>query len=145
MPDITTRRIMPHDIDNGFLSSLDSLRPSRDMDRERALAILKVIEGNPNHIVAVALVDNRVVGTATLLIEQKFIHNGGLAGHIEDVSVSSTHQRCGIGSALLEYLLQISSDHGCYKTTLDCDAELVPFYTGIGFKRHGILMRHDHR
>jgi glucosamine-phosphate N-acetyltransferase len=32
----------------------------------------------------------QIVGTGTLFVERKLLHNGGLAGHIEDVVVDST-------------------------------------------------------
>ena len=71
----------------GFLATLDSLRPASGIDPDRAREIFKGVESNQNHIIVVAEAGGQVVGTATLLIEQKFIHDGGMAGHIEDVAV----------------------------------------------------------
>ncbi len=141
---IVIRDIISQDIDNGFLESLDSLRTASSMDKTRARSILSGIENDPNHIIAVASISDMVVGTATLLIEQKFIHNGGLAGHIEDVAVATKYRGKGIGSMIVEYLLAVAYKRGCYRTTLDCQPYLIPFYTKMGFRRHADTMRYDH-
>ena len=87
MSELIIRKIIESDLHNGFLKSLDNLRPVRDFRYEYAINILKKILENDNHIIHVAELDGKIVGSATLLIEQKFIHNGGLVGHIEDVVV----------------------------------------------------------
>lgn len=138
------RELIPEDMDNGFLESLDALRPASGMDRRVAMAVLGEILKNPRHVVAVAVVDGRVAGTATMLVERKFIHGGGLAGHIEDVAVAADSQGRGIGRRLVEYLLDVAGKQGCYRTTLDCQDGLATFYNKLGFRRHGEAMRFDH-
>lgn len=141
---VHVRELEPGDIDRGLLESLDALRPAGGMDRDVALKVLEEIQDNPRHIVAVAVEGGRVVGAATLLVERKFIHEGGLAGHIEDVVVATDFQGMGIGRRLVGYLLEVAGRRGCYRTTLDCEADLVPFYAGMGFRRKGESMRYDH-
>ena len=97
MSEIKIRDIVESDIDNGFLESLDSLRNASDLNKDTARDILKKIIVNPDHIIHVAEVDGKVVGSTTLLIEQKFIHEGGKVGHIEDVVVSKEFEGRGIG------------------------------------------------
>ena len=144
LAEVIIRELIPEDMDNGFLESLDALRPASGMDRRVAMDVLKEIRGNPRHVVAVAVVDGRVAGTATMLVERKFIHDGGLAGHIEDVAVAADSQGRGIGSRLVEYLLDVAEKQGCYRTTLDCQEDLVVFYDRLGFRRHGESMRFNH-
>ena len=43
MSDIKIRDIVESDIENGFLESLDSLKPASNLDRKTALDILKRI------------------------------------------------------------------------------------------------------
>ncbi len=87
MSEIKIRDIVESDIDIGFLESLDSLRNTSNLDKNTAKEILKKIIENSNHIIHVAEVDGKIVGSTTLLIEQKFIHEGGKLGHIEVVVV----------------------------------------------------------
>ena len=95
-------------------------------------------------VVAVAEVDGRIVGAATLLVEHKFINQAGRAGHIEDVAVAVEQQGRGIGRALIRFLLQRAAEAGCYKTILDCADDVLPFYERLGFRRstNGMDFRH---
>lgn len=87
--------------------------------------------------------DGEVIGTTTLLVEKKFIHRGGLVGHIEDVAVANGYQGRGVGSSLVEAAVRRAKEIGCYKCILDCRPELVGFYEGLGFSRHEVGMRLD--
>ena len=144
MSDIKIREIVEEDIEKGFLKSLDSLRKASDLDKEVAKDILKKIISNPDHIIHVAEDNGKIVGSTTLLIEQKFIHNGGCVGHIEDVVVSKEFEGRGIGIKLVTSLLEIANTRNCYKTILDCKDELIPFYERIGFKQESNQMRYNH-
>ncbi|MBM2852796.1 MAG: histone acetyltransferase [Candidatus Nitrosotenuis sp.] len=144
MTDIIIRKIEEGDLNNGFLESLDSLKMASNLSREKAKAILKKITANTNHVIFVAVLNNRIIGSTTMFIEQKFIHDGGLVGHIEDVVVSKEHEGKGIGFRIIQAVLEYAKNHGCYKTILDCDDTVKPFYERLGFKRHSNGMRFDH-
>ena len=144
MSEIKIRDIVESDIDIGFLESLDSLRNTSNLDKNTAKEILKKIIENSNHIIHVAEVDGKIVGSTTLLIEQKFIHQGGKVGHIEDVVVSKEFEGRGIGIKLVTSLLEVAKTENCYKTILDCKDELIPFYERIGFKQESNQMRYNH-
>ena len=144
MSEIKIRDIVESDIDIGFLESLDSLRNASNLDKDTAKNILKKIIENPDHVIHVAEVDGKIVGSTTLLIEQKFIHEGGKVGHIEDVVVSKEYEGRGIGIKLITSLLEIANEKNCYKTILDCKDELIPFYERIGFKQESNQMRYNH-
>ena len=144
MTDVKIRDIVESDIDNGFLESLDSLRKASDLDKKIGKDILRKIIANPDHVIHVAEIDGRIVGSTTLLIEQKFIHNGGRVGHIEDVVVSKEYEGRGLGIKLVSSLLEKAKLMNCYKTILDCSDELIPFYERIGFKQESNQMRYNH-
>jgi glucosamine-phosphate N-acetyltransferase len=91
----------------------------------------------------IAVENGKVVGTASLLVERKFLHKGGKAGHIEDVAVHPNYQRRGIGKALVMHLVEEAQKRSCYKVILDCKDELVVFYEKCGFKRGQCQMRFD--
>ena len=99
---------MELDLENGFLESLDSLRQASDLEENSAKNILRKILQNDNHIIHVAELDGKIVGSTTLLIEQKFIHMGGIVGHIEDVVVKKEFWGQGIGMKLVLSLLDIA-------------------------------------
>jgi len=144
MTDIPIRELQENDLFSGFLESLDSLRKVSDINKEKAKLIFNEINSNPHHTINVAVINDKIVGSATLLIEKKFIHDGGLVGHIEDVVVSKDYQHKTIGTKLVRSLLEHAKKNGCYKTILDCSEDLIPFYEKIGFKKHSSSMRYNH-
>ncbi len=78
-------------VNEDFLRCLSQLTHVGDINVNMAKIRYQDIKKNPNHFIYV-VVDkdkDKVVGTATLLIEPKFIHNLGYIGHIEDVVLPS--------------------------------------------------------
>ena len=144
MPEIEIREIRENDLENGFLETLDFLRKVSDLDKNKAKEILEKIKQNPNQIIQVAIDDKKIVGCITLLIEQKFIHDGGLVGHIEDVVVRKDYEGKGIGMKLVTSMLEYAKRKNCYKTILDCKDDVKQFYERIGFKHESNGMRYDH-
>jgi len=144
MSELIIRKIMESDLENGFLESLDSLKQTSDLEENSAKNIIRKILQNDNHIIHVAELDGKIVGSTTLLIEQKFIHKGGIVGHIEDVVVKKEFEGQGIGMKLVLSLLDIAKKRQCYKTILNCEDSLIPFYEKIGFRHKSNEMRFDH-
>ena len=144
MSELIIRKIIESDLENGFLESLDNLRQTSNSEQNSVRNILKKILENENHIIHVAELNGKIVGSTTLLIEQKFIHEGGFVGHIEDVVVNKEFEGRGIGMKLVLSLLDVAKEKKCYKTILNCEDKLIPFYEKIGFKQKSIEMRFDH-
>ena len=144
MSELIIRKIIESDLKNGFLESLDNLRQTSNLEQNSVKNILKKILENENHIIHVAELNGKIVGSTTLLIEQKFIHEGGFVGHIEDVVVNKEFEGRGIGMKLVLSLLDIAKEKKCYKTILNCEDKLIPFYEKIGFKQKSTEMRFDH-
>ena len=144
MAEIEIRKIEEGDLENGFTETLDFLSDTNKIDKNNIKEILKKIKQNPNHIINVAIDDKKIVGSITLLIEQKFIHEGGLVGHIEDVVVRKDYEGKGIGMMLVTSMLERAKEKNCYKTILDCKDDVKQFYERIGFKRESNCMRYDH-
>jgi len=81
-----------------------------------------------------------LIGTATIIYERKFIFNICTLAHIEDVCVKEEYRRKGIGKLLINKLIDESKEHKCYKITLDCASNNIPFYTACGFETRGTQM-----
>ena len=144
MENIIIRGLKNEDLENGFLTTLDSLRQTSNIEKNIANKIFDKIENNPDQIIVVALIEGKVVGSATLLLESKFIHNGGIVGHIEDVVVDKNYQGQKIGEKIIKYLLEFAKTKRCYKTILDCVDDVKPFYEKLGFKHNANALRFDH-
>ena len=144
MENIIIREIQESDLEKGFLECLDNLKIASDLEKDSAKNILNSILDDSNHIIHIAELDGKIVGSTTLLIEQKFIHKGGLVGHIEDVVIREGFERKQIGKKIIESLLEIAKNRGCYKTILDCKDDVKEFYEKIGFRHESNCMRFDH-
>ena len=144
MTEIEIREIEEDDLEKEFLETLDFLRNASELDKNKAKEILKKIKQNVDHVIYVAVDDGKIVGSTTLFIEQKFIHDGGLVGHIEDVVVRKDYEGKGIGIKLVMSMLECAKEKNCYKTILDCKDDVKQFYERIGFKHESNGMRYDH-
>lgn len=100
------------------------------------------MNSDPNYrfLVAYSQELKKVVGTASLILEQKFIRNLAKVGHIEDVVVDSTARGKGVGKRLIELLTQFAKSEGCYKVILDCHVENSGFYERCGYAQKGVYM-----
>ncbi len=136
---ITYRELIAADLSNGFLEALTSLAKV-DLTLEQAHEVWqnRLRAGIRTYVAADG---DRVAGTASLLVEQKFIHSGGLCGHIEEVAVHPDYKNRGIGAALVRHVTGEAKKLSCYKVILSCFENLVPFYERCGFRRHDVGMR----
>ena len=144
---ILIRKIKESDFEKGFFETLSNLTIVGDIysNDELKKEIIRKVLKNQNHIIIVAedLESRKIIGTATLLIEQKFIHNGGRVGHIEDVATRKGFEGMGVGREMIHKLTEISNEYGCYKIILDCDPSVVKFYEKLGFVKKAVTMRLD--
>ena len=84
--------------------------------------------------------DEDVIGCGTIIISSKMIHNYSKIGHIEDVFIRNNYQSQGNGKILIEALIKICNNEGCYKVILDCKEELKSFYERCGLENKNIQM-----
>ena len=128
------------------------IRQAKEEDLPALVSLLSelTVVGNPTNLdntiydnIYVAYIDDQIVGTVTLLIEDKIIHGGSAVGHIEDVVVHSNYRKLNIGRLLINYCVELAKERGCYKVILDCDNNNIPFYEKCGFKVKGVCMRYD--
>jgi glucosamine-phosphate N-acetyltransferase len=141
------REIELGDLKKGYFSTLKNLSELGTIEEsmEKSEQILNNISANPLHRIFVAIdkETSEVIGATTLLIEQKFIHSGGKAGHIEDVVTRKGFEGLGIGSTLINHALYFAKTAGCYKVILDCSDTNIRFYQKAGFRVHETSMRYD--
>ncbi|KAJ0103921.1 hypothetical protein J7T55_004246 [Diaporthe amygdali] len=86
--------------------------------------------------------EGRIVGTGSLVVERKFIHNRGLVGHVEEIAISKELQGKGLGLKMIQALDSIGKNVGCYKNILNCGPQNEPFYVKCGYYNSGTEMSH---
>ena len=97
----------------------------------------------PDHHTLVCIHEERIVGTASVLIERKMLHHGSKVGHIEDVVVDTNLRITGIGRELIKKCVEICRHNRCYKAILDCSDDNIPFYEACDFFKAENCMRMD--
>lgn len=92
-----------------------------------------------SEIFFIAVIENintqKIVGSATLVLEWKFIHQCGTRGRIEDVVIDEKCRGKSFGKLLNKTLAKLAHDHfGVYKLSLECKDSLISFYGQFGYK-----------
>lgn len=122
-----------------LLKQLTSMDPDK-ITKEAFQDHLYQIHCNPNHHIIIAKLNDKIVGSTTLLIEPKIIHNLSSIGHIEDVVVDKECRSHGVGSLLIKEAIEIAKKNNCYKIILDCSEKNTTFYQKFGFIKKELQM-----
>lgn len=141
--DFIVREIKQSDLQKGFFQTISNLTKVGDIrhDIDRANNILHEIKSSSIYktFVAVKLDDEEIIGTITLLLEQKFLHNGGICARLEDLATKKEYEGIGVGSSLIKAAIGFARKMNCYKVILDCNEKLKPFYEKNGFKNYNMI------
>lgn len=104
-----------------------------NISQEMFLKHLLIIQENPFHKIIVAKINDKIIGSITILVEPKFIHDLSYVAHIEDVIVDPLFRSHGIGKKLINYAIEVATKYKCYKVILDCCQDNINFYKKNGF------------
>jgi len=126
---------------DSFFTTLSNLTLAPKQTREKTQGIMLSMREQGSKIFIAITPDNEIIGTMTLMVEQKMIRWGAKAGHIEDVVTREWFEGNGIGKALMNVAIEEAKNCGCYKIILDCDNELTGYYEKFWFKNDGTFMR----
>jgi glucosamine-phosphate N-acetyltransferase len=77
--------------------------------------------------------NNKIIGSATLVVERKFIRNCAMKAYLEDVVVDDTYRGKQLGKLIVVTVTLLGELVGCYKMTLECKDKLIPFYRSMGY------------
>ncbi|GAB4820439.1 hypothetical protein N2152v2_007485 [Parachlorella kessleri] len=138
-----TRQLQMGDYNKGYLELLSQLTKVGDYDQAAFEAQYAEIGRRKDDYKIVVIEDldkQKIIATATLLIEHKFIRNCGKCGHIEDVVVDSTYRGLRLGIRVIEALIDLAEKAGCYKVILDCSEDNVSFYEKCGLYKKEVQM-----
>eukprot|EP00090_Calanus_glacialis_P005829 TRINITY_DN14538_c0_g1_i2.p1 TRINITY_DN14538_c0_g1~~TRINITY_DN14538_c0_g1_i2.p1 ORF type:complete len:216 (-),score=92.36 TRINITY_DN14538_c0_g1_i2:339-986(-) len=125
------------DYSSGFLQLLGQLTKVGEISEEQweeRFRGMKRKEGTYFITVLEDIHTNQVVGAATLVVEQKFIHGCSQVGRVEDVVVSDKYRGRQLGKLMVSVAIIMARKLDCYKVTLNCTDQMTKFYNGLGFK-----------
>jgi len=142
---LVLRRLEIGDFDKGFPAILSQLTQVGDISKEMFCKRFQEMKacGDTYHVMVIEdTTKSKIIAAATLILEIKFIRNCGKIGHIEDVVVDKTYRGHNLGIRVIQGLIDVGKQLGCYKVILDCSAENMSFYEKLGFadnQRHMAL------
>jgi glucosamine-phosphate N-acetyltransferase len=132
-------------IKNKYTYLLSILTVTSDLNNDTFINILDNI--NKNSLIYIACINDindiqnfNIIGSGTILIENKFIRGGMNVGHIEDIVINENYRRIGISQTILEKLKEFAKNNNCYKIILDCKETVVDVYKRNNFKINGLQM-----
>ena len=132
------RKLEKNDYKN-YLNLMNQFRPiQQNLDFDTFSNIYdQIFKSNE---IYVALMDKNIIGSITVIYEQKFINNCALYAHIEDIIVDENFRNNKIGSKLLNYVKKKALDKNCFKCTLVCNKDVANFYFKNNFEDRGLNM-----
>lgn len=109
---------------------------------------LHFLEINRSGFVAVAVIDDSIVGTYSIYFCANLAHAGRPFAVIENVIVASRARRMGIGRAMMIHAQDAARGKDCYKVMLSTGAKRpqnLKFYETCGFigDKVGFQVRYD--
>uniref|UniRef100_A0A915I961 Glucosamine 6-phosphate N-acetyltransferase n=1 Tax=Romanomermis culicivorax TaxID=13658 RepID=A0A915I961_ROMCU len=132
------RPLMLSDYDKGFmklLSELTTVGNVSEQQFEKRFFSMKRCKNTYYVTVIENLETGDIVAAATLVVEEKFIHQASIRGRIEDVVVSADFRGRKLGHILLATLTALGKKLGCYKMSLECKDELLAWYENFGYRK----------
>ncbi len=100
------------------------------------LKALDEIVGDPRQQLFVVEAEDRVVGTACLVITPNLTHRGRPYAIVENVVVAADLRGLGYGELVMRHIIEQARSAGCYKIALTSNQQRVDahrFYEKLGF------------
>ena len=140
------RKLEKNDFFKGYLELLYNLSPNyteNGLTYNKFKKYLKNIEKYNQYHYVIDNISNShsindmiskyIIGIGSLHILHKFSHNLGKVGQIEDIIIHKDYRINGYGKMLVNYLITVAKEKGCYKVILNCKEENKGFYERLGF------------
>lgn len=134
-PWLKVRPLQDGDYNRGFLEILGQLTDVGNISLPQFLNRFAQMRASGDYFVTVIedTRKNKIIGSATLVLERKFIRNCAIRGQLEDVVVDDTYRGKQLGKLIVVTVSLLAEYLGCYKMTLNCKDKLIPFYRSIGY------------
>ena len=139
---LAVRPLHREDFDKGYMELLSQLTKTGEVDKVRFEAQFDALKKCPGIHYIVVIEDlntSLIVGSASLIVERKFVHTAALRGRIEDVVTHEDYRGRHLASLLMDLLKHLGENLGCYKLSLDCKPHLTDFYSKFGYKQESAL------
>ena len=138
------RSLRESDYEIGFLECLGNLTEVGKVtfDQFKAQHALREKQGYFT-VVIEDIQKKTIIGSGSIIFENKFTRSCGLVGHIEDIVVDKSYRGKRLGLRVVDALQEEACRRQCYKVILDCSEENKTFYEKLGFVEKELQMRYN--
>lgn len=102
------------------------------------------IAADPNNLLLVSVLDNRVVGTLQLTFTASLSYRGGWRATVESVRTEESLRGQGIGTTLMRHAIELAKRKGCVLiqlSTHNTRKDAQRFYERLGFVASHVGMK----
>jgi glucosamine-phosphate N-acetyltransferase len=135
--EIVLRSIEPLDYYKYYLILLSHLTDQDENITYEKFTDFVINLNHPHHQILVIEENHRIIGTITMILEEKLIHQGSKVMHLEDIIVHRDFQGLGLGKKMVQYAIKLAKEYKCYKVICNCSQENIGFYESNGFTKKG--------
>jgi glucosamine-phosphate N-acetyltransferase len=131
-------------INDDFEEVLELLRqlwPDKSLDPIALRKVFSLAITSDSQIYICAANDDKVVGFGSLTLKNSLWQEGFL-GHIDELVLDAEHRGRGIGTQLIEHIIDAAKRRGCSRVELDSAfhrKEAHDFYERMGFENRGYV------
>lgn len=102
--------------------------------KERMNKLTSYLIENKQHRILIIYYNSEIIGSITIFIEPKIIHNFRNVCHVEDFVIDKQYRGLGLGCIVLDKIYGLATQNDCYKIILDCNDDVIHFYEKCGYK-----------
>lgn len=124
-----------------LIELLKGMDEEAGIDPDEALTIWRKVSEYPYYKVFVVEDNQRIIGTCSLIIIDNLGHKGTNLAVAESMIVCQEYRGQGIGSKLMQFVMEKAKEEHCYKLMLSSNKKRMrahKFYEQLGFQQHGI-------
>ena len=131
---IKFRLLEKEDYNKGYLKLLEQLTDVGNVTKNQFDNIIDNNLINKDIYVIEDISTQKLIGTGSILYEQKFIHNCAKYAYIEDLVISSQYRGKNYGRSLMIFLLQKIKENNCQRVYLRSNKKNISFYKKLEFE-----------
>ena len=126
---------------DGVFELLKQLWPEKSLDPVALRTVFNRAVGSDSQAYVCVADEEKVIGFGSLTVNNNLWQEGYLA-HVDELVVDVDYRGRGIGTQLIEHLIQLAKQRGCRRVELDTAFhrnEAHEFYERQGFENRGYV------
>lgn len=124
---------------NNYLNLLNEFRETK-FSKHFLLDFINSLPYNHEIFILFDELNSNIIGTVTIILEKKLLHNSKNVCHIEDLIICNNYKNKGFGSKIIDFIKVYAREKNCYKIILNCNIDLKKFYEKNNFENKNIQM-----